>query len=324
MSLNNKVAVVIPCYKVNSHIMGVLKGIGPEVSRIYVIDDACPMGSGKLVKQLCKDSRVNVFFHEVNQGVGAAVMTGYQLAIEDGSEIIVKLDGDGQMDGGLVPLFIAPIALGEADYTKGNRFFNLEKIREMPIIRLIGNSALSFITKLSSGYWDIFDPTNGFTAIHADVARKLPTSKISKRFFFESDLLFRLNILRAVVVDIPIDAIYGEEVSNLKISKILPEFIVGNLKNFIKRIFYNYYLRDLSIASIELPLGILLLFTGACFGVGSWVNAATSGESSSAGTVMLAALPILTGLQFILAFFNFDIGAVPRRPVSNIDKRLKK
>lgn len=324
MSFNIKIAVVIPCYKVNAHIMGVLSDIGPEVSQIYVIDDACPTGSGRLVEEVSTDSRVTVFYHEINQGVGGAVLTGYKLAIDNGADIIVKLDGDGQMDAALIPQFIAPIALGEADYTKGNRFFNLEKIKQMPIIRLIGNSVLSLITKLSSGYWDIFDPTNGFTAIHADVASKLSATKISKRFFFESDLLFRLNILRAVVIDIPIDAVYGDETSNLKISKILPEFIVGNFKNLMKRIFYNYYLRDLSIASIELPLGALLFFIGVYFGIESWITAAVSGESSSAGTVMLAALPILMGLQLVLAFFNFDIGAVPRRPISKADKHLKK
>lgn len=313
-----KIAVVIPCYKVNTHIMTVLAGIGPEVFRIYVIDDACPTGSGLLVKKQCVDPRVTVFFHEENQGVGGAVITGYRLAINDNADIIVKLDGDGQMRGELLPLFISPIALGQADYTKGNRFFNLEKIREMPKIRLIGNSALSFLTKLSSGYWDIFDPTNGFTAIHSDIVKKLPTSKISRRFFFESDILFRLNVIRAVVVDIPIDAIYGSETSNLKISKIFFEFIFGNLRNLIKRIFYNYYLRDLSIASIELPLGIFLFFSGILFGIVNWYSAASTGESSTAGTVMLAALPILMGLQLILAFLNYDIGAVPKRPISKL------
>src|ERR1035437_7322013 len=140
-------------------------------------------------------------------------MTGYRAAFSEGAAVIVKLDGDGQMDPWLITNLIAPILAREADYTKGNRFFDLEEIRSMPGIRLFGNAILSFMTKLSSGYWDLFDPTNGYTAIHADGGRHLPFHKISNRYFFETDILFRLNLLRAVVVDIPMSAKYGSEVS---------------------------------------------------------------------------------------------------------------
>ena len=170
------------------------------------------------------------------------------------------------------------------------------------------------MTKLSSGYWDLFDPTNGYTAIHADVARHLPFEKISRRYFFETDMLFRLNTLRAVVVDVPMDAKYGDEVSNLKISKIVGEFLFKHVRNFSKRIFYNYYLRDMSLASIELPLGLVLLISGGSFGVYHWINSIQEGVTTPAGTVMLAALPILMGTQLILAFLGYDIANVPRRP----------
>ncbi len=309
-----KVAVVIPSYKVVKHILGVISEIGPEVGHIYVIDDKCPDGSGDYVEANCKDPRVVVLRHEINQGVGGAVMTGYRAAIEDGVDIIVKVDGDGQMDASLIPNFIEPILAGEADYTKGNRFFDLEEIRAMPRMRIFGNAVLSFMTKLSSGYWDLFDPTNGYTAIHADVAHHLPFEKISFRFFFETDMLFRLNTLRAVVVDVPMDAKYNDEVSNLKISKIMSEFLVKHIRNFMKRIFYNYYLRDLSLASIELPLGLMLLFGGTSFGLYHWFESAREGVATPAGTVMLAALPMLMGLQLLLAFLGYDIASVPRQP----------
>jgi len=312
---NIRTAVVIPCYKVKRHVLEVIAGMGNEVWRIYVIDDACPDGTGKHVESHCLDQRVRVIYHESNQGVGGAVMTGYRAAIADGAEVIVKVDGDGQMDTRLIPDFIEPILAGEADYTKGNRFFDLDEIRSMPRVRLFGNAVLSFMTKLSSGYWDLFDPTNGYTAIHADVARRLPFSKISRRYFFETDLLFRLNILRAVVVDVPMDAKYGDETSNLSVSKIIGEFLVKHLRNFMKRIFYNYYLRDLSLASIELPLGLLLLTTGAGFGLYHWIESAYVGTATPAGTVMLAALPILMGAQLVLAFLGYDIASVPRRPM---------
>jgi glycosyltransferase involved in cell wall biosynthesis len=313
--LSAKVAVVIPSYKVKNHILSVIGAIGPEVSRIYVVDDCCPDGSGDFVKNNCYDERVLVIRHERNQGVGGAVMTGYQAAMDDNMEIIVKIDGDGQMDPRFIPCLVVPILSGEADYTKGNRFYNLEEIREMPFVRLFGNAALSLMTKLSSGYWDLFDPTNGYTAIHAYVARYLPFKKISRRFFFETDMLFRLNTLRAVVVDVPMDAKYGDEESNMKISKIVGEFFVKHFRNFLKRIFYGYYLRDTSLASIELPLGVLMLISGCGYGIYHWIDSFQKSIVTPSGTVMLAALPILMGVQLILAFLSYDIANVPRRPL---------
>ena len=321
--MKSKIAVVIPCYKVSAHICDLIQKIGIEVDTIFVVDDHCPEKSGALVENTSTDLRVRVIYHTSNQGVGGAALTGYQAAIEAGIEIIVKLDGDGQMDPSLIPALVAPIVDGEADYTKGNRFFDLEEIRAMPKVRLFGNAVLSFMTKLSSGYWDLFDPTNGYTAIHADVARHLPFGKISRRYFFETDMLFRLNTLRAVVVDVPMDAQYGDEVSNLKISKIVGEFLFKHARNFSKRIFYNYYLRDMSLASLELPLGVLLFISGCGFGLYHWINSLQEGLATPAGTVMLAALPILMGSQLILAFLGYDIANVPRRPLHKLRRILK-
>jgi dolichol-phosphate mannosyltransferase len=309
------VHVVIPCYRVTHHIKKVITKIGPEVSRIFAVDDCCPDGSGDFINKNCTDSRLVVLHNPQNLGVGGAVLMGYRAAIEAGAEVIVKIDGDGQMDPSLIPVFIAPILTGEADYTKGNRFFDLEGIRNMPKVRLFGNAILSFMTKLSSGYWNLFDPTNGYTAIHADVARHLPFEKISRRFFFETDMLFRLNTLRAVVVDVPMEAQYGDEVSSLEISRILSEFLFKHVRNFSKRIFYNYYLRDMSVASIELPLGLLLFILGSIFGFYHWATSFRAGVATPAGTVMLAAMPIIIGLQFILAFLAYDITAIPQRPL---------
>ncbi|MCD2511091.1 glycosyltransferase family 2 protein [Comamonas endophytica] len=314
--MQQAIAVIIPSYKVRAHILGVIDAIGPEVSRIYVVDDCCPESSGSHVETHCRDERVTVIRHSMNQGVGGAVMTGYRAALTDDMDILVKIDGDGQMDPELIMEFAAPIAAGEADYTKGNRFFNLEKIRSMPAMRLFGNAVLSLMCKLSSGYWNLFDPTNGFTAIHANTAHHLPFDKISRRYFFETDMLFRLNNMRAVVVDIPMDAKYGDEKSNLKISRVAGEFFIKHLKNSFKRIFYNYYLRDMSLASMELPLGLALLGFGISYGGYHWLNSFHQGISTPAGTVMLAAMPTLMGLQLILSFISYDIASVPRRPIS--------
>lgn len=318
-----KIGVVIPAYKVKDQIIWVINKIGGYVCRIYVVDDCCPQQSGAWVENQCTDERVQVITHVQNQGVGGALITGYKAALEQGMEIVVKVDGDGQMDPELIATFIAPILAGDADYTKGNRFFDLDSLDEMPKVRLFGNAILSFMNKLSSGYWDVFDPTNGYTAIHTEVLKHLPLEKISRRYFFESDMLFRLSTLRAVVVDIPMQSKYGEEVSNLKIKNIMGEFLFKNIRNMSKRIFYNYYLRGLSVASLELPIGIFMLSFGVIFGVKEWLESYSHNLTASAGTVMLASLPIILGVQFLLAFLNYDINSVPKKALHLSKLRIK-
>jgi dolichol-phosphate mannosyltransferase len=313
------VACVIPCYKVKKHILEVIAGIGAEVGAIYVVDDACPQQSGRFVAEQCGDPRVRVLFHEANAGVGGALVTGYRQALQDGAEVIVKLDGDGQMDPALVPKLIGPIVQGFADYTKGNRFYYLEGVQQMPLARLVGNAALSFFAKFSTGYWDVFDPTNGFTAVHAKVVGCLPLDKVDKRYFFESDMLFRLNTVKAVVVDVPFPAKYADEESNLKVLRCIPEFGFKHLRNTAKRIFYNYCLRDFSATSLELMLGAVALAFGVTVGATAWWKSIATGVVATSGTVMLAALPTLIGIQLLLSFLAADSGNVPKLP---LHKRL--
>lgn len=317
------IAVVIPSYKVTRHILEVVRAIGPEVDVIYCVDDACPDHSGNFIESELSDPRVRVLRHAQNLGVGGAVMTGYRQAVADGARVIVKIDGDGQMDPSLLPAFVAPILRGTADYTKGNRFWDLRHINQMPLGRRIGNLGLSFMAKASTGYWNIFDPTNGYTAIHADIAAYLPLESISPRYFFETDMLFRLNTLRAVVLDVPMDAKYGDEVSGLKTTHVLGEFAFKHLRNFFKRIFYNYFLRDLPVASLELLLAIALLGFGLAFGGWHWWLSSHTGIAASTGTVMIPALAVVFGLQLALAFLNYDVASVPRQALHpSLDHRL--
>ena len=304
--------MVIPAYRVTNQIASVLKGIPSYVDQIFVVDDACPDGSGKHAAK-SKDKRVKILTHEKNLGVGGAVKTGYKAALKSGADVIVKLDGDGQMDPSLISELVAPIVEGKADYSKGNRFDTLEGLKEMPKIRIFGNAVLSFMAKISTGYWGITDPTNGFTAIHKTSLSGLQLSKISNDFFFESDMLFRLSVGRAVVLDLSMPARYGEEKSNLRIWKTLRDFPYKHFRNFTKRIFYSYYLRELNIASIELPAGISLFAFGVFFGLTRWAEAASLGTPATAGTVMLSAVPLILGFQLILAFLAYDIAAVPTR-----------
>jgi glycosyltransferase involved in cell wall biosynthesis len=306
------IAVVIPCFRVKRHILGVLAAIPADVDRIYVVDDGCPEGTGSAVEDGCRDPRVRVLRHERNQGVGAATLTGYRAALADGAEIVVRLDGDGQMDPARIPHLVSPIRDGSADYAKGNRFFDLEGLRSMPRLRIAGNSVLSFASKLSSGYWNVMDPTNGYTAIHAAVLRQLPLDKLSPGYFFESDVLFRLGTIRAVVCDVPMPARYGDEESSLVIRRVAGEFAWKHAANTAKRLFYSYYLRNFNIASIEIALGAALIAFGGWIGVTRWYEGYRQNLAATSGTVMLAALPVLVGIQLVLAFLSYDLSNVPR------------
>ena len=310
-----KITVVIPCYREKSKILDVLSKFDSTITHIIVIDDACPEGTGEFVLKNNNDTRVQLVTHKYNQGVGAATISGYLKAIELGSDIIVKVDGDGQMDPSMIKTLIRPIQRGEADYTKGNRFYRLYGLSKMPPVRLIGNLILSFASKMSSGYWKLFDPTNGFTAIHAKVAEQLPVDKCHKGYFFESDILFQLNMLRAVVIDVPIQAIYGDEKSSLKISNILLLFLMKHFANLSRRIIYNYFLHDFSIASIELVVALIFIAFGSIFGGMEWYNSSITGLAASAGTVIIAALPIMVGSQLLISFLNFDVQNQPNQPI---------
>jgi glycosyltransferase involved in cell wall biosynthesis len=308
------IAVVIPCYRVRRHILDVVAGLPPLVDRIYCVDDGCPDETWRAVTETCRDPRVRVLRHEQNQGVGGATLTGYRAAVAEGADIIVKMDGDGQMDPDLIELFLEPIAAARADYAKGNRFSSLEDSRGMPAWRLFGNACLSFATKLSSGYWTVLDPTNGYTAIERTLAERVAARPVSKRYFFESDMLFHLYMERAVVEDVPMPARYGDEESSLRIGRVIGTFAWRNLKNMIRRLAVQHYLRDFSIASVEFVVGLAALGFGAAYGANAWAHSMATGRPTSAGSVMLSAMPLLVGVQLVLSAVNYDIQSVPRTP----------
>src|SRR6201994_3186913 len=306
--------VVIPAYRAAGTILQVIAGIGPEIDLIVVVDDGCPEGTGVVVANTRSDKRVVALMHDANQGVGGAFLTGMRYAIQRGADIIVKLDADGQMNPAQVPALIHPIASGQADYVKGDRFFFLTNAASMPPVRRFGNLALSFFAKLSTGYWTIMDPTNGFFAIHARVAELLDDERITKRFFFETDLLFHLGLIRAKVVEFPMRAFYGDEVSNLRVSHQLAPFLAGHLRNTVRRILYRYFFRDLSLASFQLVAGSMLFLFGLVFGLYHWISAPPD-QLVPTGTIMIAALTFLMGFQLLLSFLNYDISASPREPL---------
>ena len=312
------VGVVIPCHRERARILAVLNAMPDEVTRIYCIDDGCPEETGRYIEDRVEDYRVTVLYHDENLGVGGAMKSGYRAALADNMEVIVKVDGDGQMDPREIPRLVDPILSDAADYTKGNRFYQLAGIGSMPKARLIGNTALSFVSKLSTGYWQLFDPNNGFTAIDAGVLELLPLDDIDDGYFFESDMLFRLNTLRAVVLDIPMRARYGKEHSGIRLHRAILTFALGHGVNFCKRLIYNYFLRGFSIASVEWVLGPLLFAFGVVFGATQWLESIRTSVAATAGTVMLAALPVIIGIQMMLSAIHFDINNEPTVPLRRL------
>jgi dolichol-phosphate mannosyltransferase len=279
----SRIAVCIPAYKVQKRIQSVIQSI-PE----YVD-------------------------HEKNHGVGGAVVSGYKKALELGADIVAKVDGDGQMDLHYLTQIIDPLLTHRADYVKANRYRHLTALRSMPKVRLFGNSFLSFLVKLSSGYWNVMDPTNGYTGISRKALDLLNLDKLSMRYFFETDILINLNIQNAIVEEVAVPAKYGSEKSSMNISSIVVEFPLKLLRGLIKRIFLKYYINDFNMGSIYILVGLPMILWGAGFGIYRWIIGVSQNIVNTTGTVMLSVLPLILGTQFILQAIGIDIDSVPKR-----------
>lgn len=309
-----KIAVIIPSYRVSQKVLGVIDRIGPEVSGIFVVDDKCPEQSGEMVKKQCRDPRVKVILQEKNEGVGGATLRGFLAAAKD-FQVLVKLDGDGQMDPALIPRLVRPLLQGRADYCKGNRFHSPRALAGMPLVRVIGNAGIGFLAKITTGYWNISDPTNGFIALHSSLLPYLDTERIAKRYFFENDLLFRLGLVRAAVSDMPMQALYADEKSGLSVTHSLFSFPGKFLVRFLKRLGYRYFMRDFNIGSVLLAMGSPLFVFGLFFGLHHWLESNRTGVLASSGTVMLSALPTLLGFQMLTFAMIYDVLLTPRDPI---------
>lgn len=317
-----KIAVVIPAYRAAASIEEVMRGIPAWVDLIVVVEDGGGDNTAELVSSMAKmNPRIQFVCHSSNQGVGGAVLSGYRLACRLGAEIIVKMDSDGQMDVAYLRQLIAPLAAGEADYTKGNRFLHTEELKAMPITRLIGNIALSFLAKLASGYWNIFDPTNGYTAIHATIARRLCFERLDARYFFETSMLLELGLMRAVVQDIYIPARYGDETSHLSKRRALREFPRRLSRGFLHRLWIQYFVRDFGLFSVFLINGLVLFLFGVIFGAYHWFHSAWLNVETPTGTVMLSVMPIILGVQFLLQAIVLDVQNLPVHPLQEEDRR---
>lgn len=312
------IAAVIPCYRVEREIQGVLQAVPAYIKFIIVVDDASPDSTADLVAAAAqRDERISLIRHPSNQGVGGAMITGYKKALQLDAQIVVKIDGDGQMDMDHLPKLLQPLIEGRADYTKGNRFRDFKSLQQMPFIRRVGNMGLGFLAKAATGYWTMFDPTNGFNAIRSDVLAQLPLDKIDRTYYFETSMLANLYLIGAVVKDVPMPARYRGEVSSLLVHRILFQFPSRLFSTLIRRLVLKNFIYDFSMGSIYLLTGLPLLLFGFLFGIIKWIQYASIRVPAPTGTVMLATLSVLLGIQFLLSAIEIDLRSVPTEPLSS-------
>ena len=307
----HRITTVIPAHDEARHIGQVIKTMPELVDHVIVVDD-CSHDDTSQVALSCGDPRLIILQTPNNLGVGGAMVLGYRKAVELGSDVIVKMDGDGQMPAEYLSSLLDAIVEQDYDYAKGNRFLASESLAFMPRHRLLGNIGLTFMTKLASGYWNIFDPQNGYTAIKASTLRLLNLDAIHKRFFFENDMLIHLNFFGCRVKDIPIPARYGEEKSDLSLFKVGVTFPLLLLRRFFYRVYQKYVLRDFSPIALFLFLGLILFGWGALFGAYLWVESQLTGRLTPTGTIMLSLLPLILGFQLLLQAIVLDIQETPK------------
>lgn len=308
---DHAIAVVIPAYRAERQIASVLGAMPAYVDRLIIVDDASPDSTADVVVQL-RDPRVTLLRHHQNQGVGGAMATGFRAALDGGADFVIKCDSDGQMDPNDIEQLCRPLIDGRADYAKGCRFHHFQQLKSMPSLRLAGNIVLTFLTKMASGYWHVLDPQNGFVAIRSDTLRRLHIGKLARGYFFENDMLIRLNCLEARVIDVPLPSRYADETSSLRPVAVLFQFPLRLLLGFISRIFWRYLFYDVSAVALFLFTGLALLGFGIGFGGYHWIQSAIKHQPTLTGTVILAALPVILGFQLLLQAFVLDIQNSPR------------
>lgn len=300
--------VIIPAFRVAQQVIGVTTDCLNYCHKVIVVDDACPENSGRLVeKEFENDPRVEVIYHETNRGVGAATKTGWMAGFQQGHAFGVKVDGDGQIMPSLVPEILTLLA-ADSGFAKGNRFVSPEKLEKMPMIRLVGNAGLSLMSKFSSGYWELNDPTNGFIAITRSTFERLSLEKVADDYFFECDLLFRLGLIGVRVAELPMTARYEGENSSLRPVKVIPRFLMGHAVNGFKRLVYEYFVKEWNVGTINLVFGLPLFLFGCVLGIRIWLESYGSASATPTGTLFLSAVPFILGVQLIVAFLNYDVG----------------
>lgn len=303
-------AVVLPAHNEARHIGEVISSMPAFVDAIIVVDDASTDDTAE-VARTSGDARVEVLVHASNAGVGRAMRTGYRRALERGFDVVAKMDADGQMNPRELARVVEPIVHGVADYTKGNRFYFRGATRTMPARRNFGNQLLAFLTKVASGYWHVYDPQCGFTAARSSFLRLIDMDQLASDYFFENDMLIKLNALNARVVDVPITTLYGSEISGVSVARVAftfpPRLFVAGGARFWRK----HLVTDFGAISVLTLGGLALSLFGAAFGGYHWWLSSATGHVATTGTVMIAVLPLIVGIQALLQAFTLSVAASP-------------
>ncbi len=298
--------MVIPAYQAANSISSVIEKVPDYVDWIIVIDDASKDTTSVVVAKNI-DHRIILIRHKKNCGVGGAMITGYKKALELKADYIVKIDADGQMDTSYLDRFARICLLYDCDYVKANRFGHIDALPVMPRIRLVGNLILTFLTKFASGYWNIFDPQNGYVMITRKMLKRLDLDMIDKGYFFENSMLINLNIMRAKIGEIYLPANYGCEISSMKLWKIILSFPKKLMLGYFHRIYQKYIFRSLSPYALLLLCGFIFMLWGVIWGGIAWYKSLITGIPSSTGTIILALLPLILGWTSLLQALLLDI-----------------
>lgn len=309
-----KIAIVIPFYNASKQVVRVVSKIPEYIHTVIVIDDCGKeLFPEKEIRNILLNKVKFVFLKNKNNlGVGGATKKGFEFAIEHNYDIIIKVDADDQMDLNYLPDLLNPIVENKSFITKGNRFKDLEALKSMPFVRKIGNLGLSFLTKVATGYWHNFDPTNGYIAIQTSILKKIDLSKIHNRYFFETSLYAQFYFQEAKIIDISIPAVYGDEKSNMNVFKMFFVFSKNLSYTFIKRILKRYFLYDFNIGSVYLILGLPSFLFGVIFGLKTWLVSSTENKLTPTGTIMIITISIILGFQLLLQAIQIDISNAPK------------
>lgn len=309
MYLNKRIGVVVPAYKEQMLIGRVIETMPDFVDRILVVDDCSPDQTAEEVRKYVAEApdRIHLIRHEKNQGVGGAISTGYQRAVEEGLDVVAVMAGDAQMDPDDLESVIRPVATGEVGYTKGNRLFRGESWKRIPHYRYLGNATLSLFTKIASGYWHVADSQTGYTAISRDALQGIDIADIYKRYGMPNDLLIKLNVAGVKVRDVSVKPVYNVgEVSGIKLRKVIPRISTLLIRGFFWRMFWKYVILDFHPLVFFYLLGALLLPLGVLLG-GYLVFYRILIGDVAVTSVMLSAFLSISGIQLILFGMWFDM-----------------
>jgi glycosyltransferase involved in cell wall biosynthesis len=308
MYQEKSVAVVVPAYNEQKLIEKTLVSIPAFVDLIIVVDDASKDDTANIVERLAKENpKIMLVRHSTNQGVGGAIISGYKKAIETDTDVTAVMAGDAQMDPKDLEAIVDPIASGKADYTKGNRLFYGDAWNMMPKHRYLGNSFLSLLTKIASGYWNIADSQSGYTAISLLALRKLQLGNIYKRYGMPNDILIRLNKYDFRVKDVHVRPVYGiGEKSGIKLYRDIPRIVWVLFRGFWQRLFFKYVIKDFHPLVFFYLLGVILFPTGFIFGLYLVFHRLFFGPVAST-SALFAAFLFISGLHSIFFAMWFDM-----------------